>query len=251
MKKLVVVGASSVIAQNCARQLITEEDFDVVLVGRNEDLLNDIAQDLAVRSRKSNFNCTVCQFDSFADSESIAKLVNQICLGGVPNLVLIAHGSSLAENDYLRKNPDKLKESLCLNGVSPVLFAECFAGYMEVSKQGQIAIIGSVAGDRGRASNYIYGSGKSMVEAYCSGLNHYFATHKLDLCVTLVKPGPTLTPMTAHMDAKSLADPVVVAKQIIKAIRNKRQEVYVPHIWRWIMLIIRNLPLFVFNRLKI
>ena len=90
------------------------------------------------------------------------------------------------------------EEALAVNGVSPALFAEAFAGPMQQANQGTLAIIGSVAGDRGRKSNYVYGAAKGLVTRYAQGLQHRLAGTNVK--VVLIKPGPTDTPMTAEFE---------------------------------------------------
>lgn len=116
---------------------------------------------------------------------------------------------------------------------------------------GTIIIIGSVAGDRGRKSNYVYGSAKSLIEKYTQGLQHRFARTKLK--IILVKPGPTETPMTAHLTArKDKMTPVEeVAKSIVHQAKKSKRVIYVPKKWGAIMFVIRNLPYFVFSKMNI
>jgi len=148
-------------------------------------------------------------------------------------------------------DPTAGEHAMRLNALSPVLFAEAFAGRMAVRQQGTIAVIGSVAGDRGRQSNYVYGAAKSLVATYLEGMQHRFAGAGVK--IVLIKPGPTDTPMTAHLkDGKLKLAPVEdVAKAIVKGIESGKPVIYAPAKWRVIMLIIRHLPRFVFNKMRI
>jgi short-subunit dehydrogenase len=143
------------------------------------------------------------------------------------------------------------REALDINGLSPVLVAEAFAQRMSRANRGTIALIGSVAGDRGRKSNYVYGAAKGLVARYAEGLQHRFAGTGVK--VVLIKPGPTDTPMTAHLKAAGarLAPVDGVARDIVRGIGRGAATIYTPAIWRIIMLIIRHLPAFVFNKLNI
>jgi len=136
-------------------------------------------------------------------------------------------------------------------GLSPALFAEAFAARMAKAGRGTIAIIGSVAGDRGRKTNYVYGSAKGLVARYAEGMQHRFAG--TGVSVVLVKPGPTDTPMAATHRAAGLKLAAVedVARDTVKGIAARRPVVYTPGRWALIMLIVRHLPRFVFNRLNI
>lgn len=114
-----------------------------------------------------------------------------------------------------------------------------------------MAVIGSVAGDRGRKSNYVYGAAKGLVSRYMQGLQHRFAGTSVQ--ITLIKPGPTDTPMTSEMkmNGAKLASPVLVAKQIINGIEKGRRVIYTPSKWAIIMLIIRHIPNYIFDKMDI
>jgi len=122
---------------------------------------------------------------------------------------------------------------------------------MAMANRGTIALIGSVAGDRGRKSNYVYGAAKGLVTRYAQGLQHRFAGSGVK--VVLVKPGPTDTPMTAHLKGQGakLAPVESVAGQIVDGIAAGKAVVYAPGKWWLVMMIIRHLPAFVFNKMNI
>ncbi len=122
---------------------------------------------------------------------------------------------------------------------------------MEKRNYGALALIGSVAGDRGRKSNYVYGAAKGLVTRYAEGLQHRLA--KTDVKVILIKPGPTETPMTAALSQQKvkLARVEDVAAQIVKGIKAGKSVIYAPPKWWLIMLILRHLPSGIFNRLEI
>ena len=142
---------------------------------------------------------------------------------------------------------------LMVNGVSPALFAEAFAGRMQQAGSGALAVIGSVAGDRGRKANYTYGAGKGLVERYMQGLQHRLAYAGSDVRATLIKPGPTDTPMTAKQKAAGarMASVEAVAAAIVRAVDAGKAQAYVPGRWALIMAVIRNLPSCIFNRLNV
>ena len=163
---------------------------------------------------------------------------------------MIAHGS-LPNQLECQESINKTKDKLLINGISPVLFAEAFVGKMQKADGGTLAIIGSVAGDRGRKSNYVYGAAKGLVTRYVQGLQHRLANTKVK--VVLIKPGPTDTPMTAHLKQKDtkLASVDRVAREIVRGIEKGRRVVYTPKIWWVIMMVIRHLPYFIFRKLDI
>jgi len=122
---------------------------------------------------------------------------------------------------------------------------------MAKADSGTLVLVGSVAGDRGRKSNYVYGSAKGLVTRYAQGLQHRFAGTGVK--VVLVKPGPTDTPMTAHLKAQGakLASVEAIAKNIVDGVKRGQPVVYAPPKWRLIMLIIQHLPNFIFHKLNI
>ena len=173
-----------------------------------------------------------------------------MCASSPLDIALIAHGA-LPEQAQCQNDLQACHEALDINGISPVLYAEAFAKHMEQAQHGTIALIGSVAGDRGRQSNYVYGAAKGMVTRYAQGLQHRFADSAVK--VVLIKPGPTDTPMTAHLKGQGakLAPVESVAKQMVDGIAAGKPVVYAPKKWWLIMMIIRHLPGFIFNKTKI
>jgi short-subunit dehydrogenase len=246
-QKIVIVGATSCMAEHCARLWVIESSKDLVLLGRDVIKTERVAQDLRVRSPNSNI---VVQAINFSDPMQIQAWVSEVCANGVPDIVLIAHGT-LPEQDICQRDLLLSESVLHLNGISPVLFAEAFAGFMEKANRGSLAIIGSVAGDRGRKSNYVYGAAKGLVTRYVQGLQHRFANTQVK--VILIKPGPTATPMTALMAEKGpkMANVNVVAQAIITGIRRASPTVYAPAKWAVIMMVIRHLPRLIFNKMDI
>ncbi len=245
---IVIVGATSTIAVHCARAWLQRQSANVVLLGRDRERLDAVAEDLRIRSPLSRIDVLVGDFDSAA---SIHRLVNEVSALGAPDRVLIAHGA-LLDQAACQQDLSQAEASLRINAISPVLFAEAFAGLMERAGQGTLGIIGSVAGDRGRQSNYIYGAAKGLVERYAEGLQHRMAKAGA-VKVVLIKPGPTDTPMTARMEPRppALADPASVAEAIVQGMRRGQRVVYAPAKWRWIMLVVRSLPSALFHRLSI
>lgn len=242
--RIVIIGATSSIAEHCARIWVRSR-VDIVLVGRSISRLVEIADDLRVRSPSSSV--TIREAD-FHDPSKISALARDL-MGATPiDIVLIAHGS-LPDQQACQGSLEMIKEAVDTNAISPVLFAEAFASLMAQRGVGAIGIIGSVAGDRGRKTNYVYGAAKGMVERYVQGLQHRLARSAVRVC--LIKPGPTATPMTSHLPPQGLADPAAVAARIVNAIGRGTPVVYVPGKWWLIMMVIRHLPRAVFNKLNI
>lgn len=245
-QRIVIVGATSSIAEHCARLWLTRGSAALTLVGRDAARVERVAADLRVRSAASSVQVRAADFSNPA---AIRALVDAIVAEGMPTQVLIAHGS-LPDQQQCQRDLDAAFEALDVNAISPVLFAEAFAGHMEPSG-GVITIIGSVAGDRGRRSNYVYGAAKGLVTRYAQGLQHRLAGSGSALRVVLVKPGPTATPMTAHLPQRGLAPVEDVARHIVDGSAAGKAVVYAPGKWAVIMMIIRHLPAFVFNKMNI
>jgi hypothetical protein len=224
-----------------------ESAIDLVLLGRDHAKTELVAQDLQVRSPQSTITV---QTTDFLDPLRIREWSDRLVAKGLPDIVLIAHGS-LPDQIACQKDLGLCHEAIAVNGVSPVLFAEAFAGHMQQAGSGTLAIIGSVAGDRGRKSNYVYGAAKGLIARYAQGLQHRFAGTGVH--VVLIEPGPTDTPMTSNLKTKGarLADVGEVARIIVAGIRRRKACIYAPAKWALIMMIIRHLPRFVFNRLDI
>jgi decaprenylphospho-beta-D-erythro-pentofuranosid-2-ulose 2-reductase len=246
-KKIVIIGATSAVAEHCARLWLKKQPADLTLVGRAADRIERVARDLRVRSPESEIRIVQAEF---IEPKAINATVENIVRLEMVDVVLIAHGSLPAQADC-EDNLTACREALEVNGVSPVLYAEAFAKQMAKTNYGTIALIGSVAGDRGRKSNYVYGAAKSLVARYAQGLQHRFAGTGVK--VVLIKPGPTDTPMTAHLKGKGakLASVESVAKQIVAAIEIGKPLVYTPRKWLLIMKIIQFLPRAIFNKLDI
>lgn len=241
--RIVIVGATSAIARHCARLWLERYPVDLTLVGRDTERLEQTANDLRVRSQHA---IQTVQGD-FLAPDAIARLVADIAASGKMDLVLIAHGA-LPNQLQCQTQLEECQRALDINGTSPVLFAETFAAHMEQADHGTLAVISSVAGDRGRKSNYIYGAAKGLVTRYVQGLQHRFAG--TGVRVVLVKPGPTDTPMTAGFKAGGarLAPVEDVARQIVDGIHAGKQLIHAPRKWSFIMLVVRHLPAFIFNR---
>nr|VFJ67912.1 MAG: hypothetical protein BECKFW1821C_GA0114237_101318 [Candidatus Kentron sp. FW] len=246
-RKIVIIGATSAIAEQCARLWVVEEPSEMILVGRDQEKTEILACDLRVRAPCTTVTSVKADFH---DPMKIQQLADEINETGSVALVLIAHGS-LPGQQQCQNQLDACRDALEINGVSPVLFAEAFAGHMEKANRGTLAIIGSVAGDRGRKSNYVYGAAKGLVARYAQGLQHRLA--KTRVKVVLIKPGPTDTPMTALMkrEGARLASAEAVAKCIVDGVAEGKSVVYAPGKWALIMMVVRHIPIFLFKKMDI
>lgn len=247
-RRIVIIGATSALAEHCARLWLQQGPAELVLVGRDADKTGRVAMDLRVRCPQAIVREATVDFQ---DPVAIGALADGLCADAPVDVALIAHGL-LPDQAACQTDLGRCREALLVNGVSPALFAEAFAGHMERAGRGTLALIGSVAGDRGRKTNYVYGAGKGLLARYAQGLQHRLAG--TGVSVVLILPGPTATPMTAHLRGQggpSLADADAVARVMVEAIEKRRPVCYAPGKWALIMLILRHLPRSVFNRLNI
>ena len=254
MKNLVIVGATSCIAHNCARLWLNDQFDKIFLLGRNQQKLDVVKLDLEVRLEAIGCKTQIVTIlvNDFCNPLNIEESVNKVCEES-PHTVLIAQGTSKHSNQELVSDLTKLKYSIEINAISPILYLEKILNVMlKSNEQGRIGVIGSVAGDRGRLSNYVYGSSKGLIEKYVQGIHHRLGYCHSNVSVTLIKPGPTASPMTLNYPHQSrLADVQSVSKSIVHAIKKKKNVIYVPYKWRIIMALIRILPNFVFCRFNI
>src|SRR5580698_2741321 len=244
--KIVVIGATSGIAEQCCRLWVQRGPVELLLVARDAAHTERIATDLRVRGPGSTV--TVMTAD-FVDPKEIVRVADAATANGPVDIVLIAHG--WMPRQALCEDIQVAHDTLVINAVSPALFAEAFANKFAKVGRGTVAIIGSVAGDRGRKANYTYGASKGLLSRYAEGLEHRLAGSGVS--VVLLKPGPTDTPMAADhkVRGRKLASAEDVARTIVRGIDAKKFVVYAPPLWQFIMLIVRHLPRFVFNRLNI
>lgn len=243
---VLIIGATSAIAQAVAR-LYAARGARFFLVARHEERLATVAADL--RARGATHVDTACA--DLADLSTHASLVAraQDALGTFDR-VLIAHGT-LSPQKACEGDVDAMVREIGINFVSAAALLTHIATVMEPQQSGAIAVIGSVAGDRGRQSNYVYGSAKAGLGAFVQGLRHRLGRSGVN--VTLVKPGFVDTPMTARL-AKGgplWAQPEKVAADIARAMDRGTAMIYTPWFWRWIMLIIRSVPDAIFRRTRL
>ncbi|AVR97167.1 SDR family oxidoreductase [Pseudoduganella armeniaca] len=245
MNKILLIGATSAIAEHCARLWAARGDA-LFLVARNEERLATIAADLRVRGAAAVATYTL---DLNAIEGHAAMLdAAEAALGGI-DVVLIAHGT-LSDQKACEQSVAATLAEISTNALSTISLLTLVANRFEAKRAGAIAVISSVAGDRGRASNYVYGSAKGLVTAFTSGLRQRL--HKANVRVVTIKPGFVDTPMTAAFRKGPLwARPDSVAGKIVQAIDRRRHEVYVPAFWRLIMTVIKSIPTGLFNRLNL
>ena len=240
---VVVVGATSAVAQAAIR-IWAQRGMELTLIARNAGELERIAADARVRGAPEV--ATVV-----GDLTNMTFITETASAMNVPRVALVAYGS-LTDSARADADATYLASELNANFTSAALWAQCLAERMaaDSANGGTIAVISSVAGDRGRGSNHAYGAAKAGLTAFCSGLRARMAARRVH--VVTVKPGFIDSPMTAHIAKKGAlwATPEAIATGIINAIDKKRDVVYLPGFWRLIMLVITHIPEKIFKRLK-
>jgi short-subunit dehydrogenase len=170
-------------------------------------------------------------------------------LGGL-DAVLVAHGE-LPDQARCETSVQQVLDAIAVNATSAVSLLTLAASYFEPRERGVIAAISSVAGDRGRASNYVYAAAKNLLSTFLQGLRHRLAPKGIR--VVTIKPGFVRTPMTTRFTQSGFlwADPASIAPGIVRALEKKNGEVYLPWFWYWIMLVLRHIPERLFLKLRI
>jgi len=244
--RFVIVGATSTIARAVCERLATE-GVSLYLAARDTEEVERIGRDLRVRAGAE----VAWGLFEATDDERHSRVLDDAeeALGGVDG-VLVAVGT-LGEADRAKADPEHARHVIGVNFTWLVPLLTDAANRLEQQGHGVIAAISSVAGDRGRPSNYVYGSAKAGLSAFLEGLRARLHGH--DVHVLTIKPGPVDTAMTFGMDDPPplMADPEQVADDIVEALRRETDVLYTPGIWRPIMAMIRLIPDSVFKRLSL
>ena len=215
-------------------------------VGRRDKRLQVIADDLRVRGA-GRVDCFVMDASDRAAHPAMLAAAQE-ALGGI-DIALIAHGS-LPDQKACEASVTQTLQEIDTNALSVIALATLLANVLEAQGQGSLAVIASVAGDRGRQSNYVYGAAKGMVALFLQGLRNRLA--KRGVQVLTIKPGFVDTPMTASFPKGPLwAQPEDIARGIVEGIDKGRDVAYLPGFWRLIMTVIRLVPERVFKRLSL
>lgn len=245
MQKILIIGATSAIAEASAR-IWAARGAALFLVGRRAERLEVIAADLSVRGAAAVRCYTLDVCDMAAHAAMLDAATAEL---GAIDIALIAHGS-LPDQQACQASVELTLHELNTNGISVVALATRLGEFFAAQGRGSLAVISSVAGDRGRQSNYVYGAAKGMVSLFLQGLRNRLA--KQGVQVLTIKPGFVDTPMTAALPKGALwAKPEAIAGGIVRAIDGKRDEVYLPGFWWLIMTIIKHIPERVFKKLSL
>lgn len=246
MKRILIIGATSTIAHACAR-LWAVQGCDFFLVARNVEKLESNEADLKARGAGS---IMLHPMDATHFAEHPAMLDACLKALGQIDIVLIAHGT-LPDQRACEQDVALALQALITNSVSVIALLTLLARHFEIQRCGTLAVISSVAGERGRPSNYLYGSAKAAVTTFCDGLDARM--FKIGVRVLTIKPGFVDTPMTQgqKLPAALVAQPETVARRIVARIERQSGSLYVPGYWAWIMWVIRSIPRALFKRLDL
>ncbi len=241
MKNVLILGATSDMAQAIAKKYAAE-GWSLTLAALEPELLGPIADDLRVRSE---MEVQALEFNAldFSNHRNFYE-----SLETKPDAVICVFGY-MGDQMLARTDLDEVRKTIDINFTGAVSILNVVAEDFEKRGHGAIAAISSVAGDRGRQSNYIYGCAKAGLTAYLAGLRNRLA--KSGVHVMTVKPGFCRTKMTENLElpAALTASPEQVATAVFQGLEKKRNTVYTLWMWRWIMLVIRHIPEFVFKKM--
>ena len=242
-KSVLILGASSDIGRALALEYAAN-DYDLIITARNPESLMGLRSHLQIK-----FKCEVQVV-----ALDVSELLDPVCFSGLLArlpLGIISCIGDLSDEKACSSDSKIMSNNYRVNAEGPIVFLEYFANRFAQRGYGFVVAISSVAGDRGRASNGFYGSAKAMLSTYLSALrNRMF---RQNVFVLDVRPGFVKTRMTAHLDLPKFltAEPSAVARDIYKAQQSRKDIIYTPFYWYWIMIIIRNIPEFIFKRMKI
>ena len=245
MKKSIVIFAStSGIAQAVAEEFLRKK-YKIILCARDEDAIKRQVQDLEI---KTDIKIPYIIWD-LNDMDEHTKKTDELFEKYSIDGLFMAAGVMPPQKEC-ETQTEKTIDTFNLNLTAITVILNLFANKFEEQKSGFISCLSSVAGDRGRQSNYIYGAAKAGLTAYLGGLRNRL--HKHGILVQTVKPGFVKTEMTAHLDDSLLmVEPKTVAKDIVNGIEKKVDILYTPRFWRYIMSVIKVIPEPIFKRLSL
>jgi decaprenylphospho-beta-D-erythro-pentofuranosid-2-ulose 2-reductase len=243
LRRVLIIGATSAIAAEVAR-LYAERGAALLLTGRNPTRLEAVADDLRVRGA----TLVETQVLDVRHRYQHAAVVQRAFAGGL-DVALLAHGM-LPDQQRCQVDPREAALALEVNLVATVALLTLLAGEFEAQGSGTIAVISSVAGDRGRQGNYVYGAAKAGITVFLQGLRQRL--HGAGVRIVTLKPGFVDTPMTAHLPRNPLASSSRRAgRAIYRVIEGRRDVAYIPWFWGPIMSLIRAVPEPLFKRLRL
>ncbi len=246
MQNILIIGANSAIATACARIWATRR-ARFFLVGRDSENLQQLGADLQARGATAVYQ-HILDVNRRADH----ALMLETCLNTLTtvHIAMVAHGT-LPDQNVCEQDVNSAVAEFTTNGLSVIALLTLLSNRLQAQRSGTLAVISSVAGDRGRPGNYLYGAAKAAVTTFCQGLRARL--FKYGVHVLTIKPGFVDTPMTRNLKlpAVLLATPHQVAQNIVRAVDYKQDTLYTPWFWWGIMAVIRNIPEKLFKRLRL
>ena len=243
MAYILIIGAKSDIAKACAN-VYARNGYDLILAGRNISSLNNFAKDIQIRTSQ---DVQLKEFDivDFSSHQTFYSELSEEPLG-----VIVVAGY-MVEQEITQNDWETTLNTINVNYTGAISILNLVANKFEKKQEGFIIGVSSVAGDRGRKTNYTYGSAKAGFTTYLSGLRNRLFNSNVH--VLTVKPGFVNTKMTEHLDLpeKLTAEPETVAEDIFAAQKTQKNILYTKWIWKYIMLIIKLIPEFIFKKLSI
>ncbi|MBI3118427.1 MAG: SDR family oxidoreductase [Candidatus Hydrogenedentes bacterium] len=244
---VMILGATSAMARATAAEF-ARAGYQLILGARNQEENQIIAADLRTRH---GGQCTALAFDALDFDLHGAFLKHCAEAAGAWPDGLVVFFGYMTEQERAQQDFSAARQTIDANLTAVVSVVEQFAARCEERRSGFIGVVSSVAGDRGRQSNYIYGASKAGLTAYLAGLrNRLF---KANVSVTTIKPGFVDTKMTYGLPLPQplVATPEAAGKAIYRAIARRKDVVYVPFFWRYIMLLIKSIPEWQFKKMKL
>lgn len=244
MKKIVVLGATSDIAKECIKIWVTRGD-KVFLVARNQENLIEIIHQYKNYSENINYFITdlkVIDNHKIILDKALDFLVNI-------DLVFLAY-AEMPEQESIEFNYDKIKNLFLVNSLSVISLLNLFSQHMKTIRHGHIGLISTAGSLRGKASNYIYGSSKALLNHYISGLRQHL--FKKNIHISLILPGFTNSKMTKNFKKNFIwSNANLVAKNIVDGLDRKKEVIYTPYYWRFINWILNLIPENFFKKLDL
>lgn len=244
--RVAIFGATSAIAEACARAWAMR-GARLFLAGRRGDALRAMARDLKIRGAQSVATWAGDLADPAAHPALLAEMDRAL---GTPDVALLAWGT-LTDQARAEAEPAYATAEIATNLGAPAALLLALAPRFAAKRSGVIACITSVAGERGRQSNFVYGAAKGGLQRLLEGLRHRL--HREGVTVLDIRPGFVKTPMTAHLPQEGplWAEPEQVAGTILRAVEKRRAVLHTPWFWRWILLVVRLLPRPLFHRTRL
>ncbi len=246
-RKWIIVGAAGGLGREIAREIASRKcNLCLLDLPEKREELQENARDL---QQRYGITAHALPFD-LSETDKHEQVLEECARHMAGHGGLLFAAGVMWDQQELQADPQRAEHHHTLNYTAPMMLLERFAAELELQGHGHIVALGSPAGDRGRRSNYLYGADKAALHTMLEGMRHRFAGRNIH--VTTVKPGPTYTPMTAHMEKLPLgAQPAEQARRIVQGMEKRAAVVYTPPIWQLIMVVIRHLPRFIYNRLDL